>query len=80
MNKPRIVVLGVTGSGKTTMARRLASLYRVPHVELDALFWEPNWVSAPLERFRLRISEATACDSWVVDGNYSAAHDITWTI
>ena len=79
MNKPRIVVLGVTGSGKTTMARRLASLYRVPHVELDALLWEPNGVSAPLERFRRRISEATACDSWVVDGNYSAAHDITWT-
>ena len=79
MKKPRIVVLGVTGSGKTTLARSLSKLLGVSHVELDSLFWEPNWIQAHLDRFRRRISAATACESWVVDGNYSRTQDITWT-
>ena len=78
MNKLRIVVVGVTGSGKTTFARSLSKLLGVPHVELDSLHWEPNWTQAPLDRFRHRISAATACESWVVDGNYSVSRDITW--
>ena len=79
MNEHRIVVVGVTGSGKTTLARNLSKLFGVRYVELDSLFWEPNWIQAPLDRFRRRISEATACESWVVDGNYSRTQDITWT-
>ncbi len=79
ISRPRILVVGVTGSGKTTVARHLAGLFHVPHIELDALYWEPNWTPALPEKFRRRISAATACDAWVVDGNYSVSHDITWT-
>ena len=78
MDGPRIVVTGVTGTGKTTLARQLAERYGVRHVELDALNWEANWVQAPTEVFRERVAKATAGNGWVVDGNYSAAHDITW--
>ena len=78
MDGPRIVVVGVTGSGKTTLARRLAERFGVRHVELDGLNWEANWVQAPTEVFRERVSEATAGDGWIVDGNYSKTHDITW--
>ncbi len=68
----------MTGSGKSVLARRLAAARRIPHVELDALFWEPDWTPAPLEEFRRRVSEATARGPWVVDGNYSSVQDITW--
>ena len=74
----RVLVGGLTGSGKTTMARRLAEILGVPHVELDALFWEPGWTEVPLEEFRARVDAATAGDGWVVDGNYSRTYDITW--
>ena len=40
---PRIAVVGTSCSGKTTVARRLAEHHGVPHVELDALHWGPNW-------------------------------------
>ena len=51
ISRPRIVVVGVTGLGKTTIARQLASLFYLPHIELDALYWEPNWTPAPVEEF-----------------------------
>ncbi len=43
----RIVVIGTSGSGKTTLARELAGRLNVPHIELDALHWKPNWVATP---------------------------------
>ena len=38
----RVSVIGVTGSGKTTLAAALAAKLQVPYIELDALHWEPN--------------------------------------
>lgn len=66
----RIVVKGATGSGKTTVAARLAAVLDVPHVELDALHHGPGWSEPPLEEFRERVAKATAGNRWVVDGNY----------
>ncbi|KAF0107295.1 MAG: adenylate kinase-like kinase [Anaerolineaceae bacterium] len=75
----RIVVVGATGSGKTTLAGRLAARLGVPHVELDALHWEPNWTHATDEEFRARADAAASAPAWVVDGNYSVCRDIVWS-
>jgi adenylate kinase family enzyme len=74
----RIIVSGTTGSGKTTLGGELAAIIGAPHVELDALHWEPNWTEAPTDVFRERVREATAGERWVVDGNYAAVRDIVW--
>ena len=74
----RISVIGTSGSGKTTVASRTADALGVPHVELDALHWEPGWQEAPLEMFRERVGDATRGERWVVDGNYSKVRDIVW--
>lgn len=75
---PRVVVVGCTGSGKTTVARTIAGLLNAPHVELDSLNWEPNWTAASTEVFRQRARDALTGDAWVVDGNYSALRDLIW--
>ncbi len=75
----RIVVIGVTGSGKTTCARRIARSRGIPHVELDALYWDANWTPASVELFRQRVSAALQAPAWVVDGNYSAVRDLVWS-
>ena len=74
----RIVVLGTSGSGKTTLARQLAVRLGCPHIEADALYWGLNWTAAPLDEFRARVDQATACDYWTYDGNYSKVRDIAW--
>ena len=75
---PRIAVVGNSGSGKTTVAFRAAEALGVPHIELDALHWEPNWMEAPNEILRERVRNAVQGDSWVADGNYSKVRDILW--
>jgi adenylate kinase family enzyme len=67
----RIVVLGPSGNGKTTVARALAARLGVPHVELDALHHGPNWAEPPADEFRRVVAAALAGDGWVADGDYS---------
>jgi adenylate kinase family enzyme len=74
----RLVVVGTSGSGKTTIAARLAELLAVPHVELDALQHGANWEQATEAQLRERAAAATTGDGWVVDGNYSAVRDVVW--
>ena len=74
----RVLVLGRTGSGKTTLARQLASALDVPHIELDALYFGPGFEKAPLAVLRARTSAAVAGDRWVTDGNKSAVRDLVW--
>jgi adenylate kinase family enzyme len=74
----RIVILGRTGSGKTTLARELAAARGVPHVELDSLYFGPEFSTAPLPVLRQRTSEALAGDRWVTDGNKRAVRDLVW--
>jgi len=67
----RINVVGTTGSGKTTTARRLAERLGLRRIELDALFWKPGWEQTPDDEFLPAVDKATLGDNWVLDGNYS---------
>jgi adenylate kinase family enzyme len=71
-------IVGVTSSGKTTLAKKLAEVINGDFIDLDSLHWEPNWVEANDEVFRERTQEATQKDSWVVAGNYKQVRDIVW--
>ena len=74
----RIVVIGVTSSGKSTLAETLARRFDMNFIELDALHWEPGWQEAPPEAFRCRVEEATKAERWAVAGNYREVRHITW--
>ena len=74
----RVVIVGRTGSGKTTLAREVAAALEVKHVELDSLYFGPDFSTAPLDILRQRTAEAIAGQRWVTDGNKSAVRDLVW--
>ncbi len=71
-------MVGTTGSGKTTLAKRLATSWGIPYVELDALHWGPKWTEERDEVFCFRVVRATVGDDWVVDGNYRQVRGLLW--
>lgn len=74
----RIVVVGATGCGKSTLAERLAKKLDLDYVELDALYWKPDWVGSSDEEFREKVEAATRTQGWTVAGNYSVTRQIVW--
>jgi len=75
---PRISIRGPTGSGKTTLGHTLGQRCSLPVVELDAIYWLPNWQVKPLDQFRTDVQAALdACpQGWVCVGNYSHVQDL----
>ena len=74
----RIVIIGTTGSGKSTLGRQIEQRLGIPHIELDALHWDSGWQEAPNEIMRERLIKAISVEAWVVDGNYSFTRDLSW--
>ncbi len=75
----RIVVIGTTSSGKSTLAENLSKKLGLDFIELDALHWMPNWQPAPDEVFRSLVDERTSGPAWAVAGNYSLVRDLVWS-
>lgn len=74
----RIIVIGSSCSGKTTLARKLAAKLDMQHIELDQLFWLPAWKQRPADEFRASVREAVATERWVSCGNFTEVRDVLW--
>lgn len=69
----RVLVVGSSGAGKTTMAAALARLRGLPHTELDALWHGPGWVPRP--EFAADVEAMLATGRWVTEYQYRPVKD-----
>jgi adenylate kinase family enzyme len=65
-----VLVAGTSGSGKTTVAARIAAVLQLPHVEIDALFHGPDWTPRP--SFVEDVHRFSAGPAWVTEWQYTA--------
>ena len=72
----RVLIYGVTGSGKTTLAEKLSTVTSIPWYSVDDRTWEPGWVEVPDDEQRRRMSEICAQSEWILDTAYSRWRDI----
>ncbi|MGW3141479.1 adenylate kinase [Streptomyces sp. NPDC001139] len=74
----RILVVGVTGAGKSTLARALSARLGLPHHEMDALYFNgPGWsVNDVLIE---DVSRLTSEPRWIIDSiGYPEVRDLLW--
>jgi adenylate kinase family enzyme len=71
-----MLIYGVTGSGKTTLAGKVAARTGLPFHSVDDLTWEPGWVGVPADEQRRRIAAICAGDQWILDSGYSSWLDV----
>ncbi|NEG72863.1 DNA topology modulation protein FlaR [Bifidobacterium ramosum] len=68
----RISVIGLTGSGKSTLTRYCGEHYGIPSLYLDTVQFLPGWRSRPIDEQRAMVSRfLDDHESWVIDGNYT---------
>jgi adenylate kinase family enzyme len=72
----RVLIYGVTGSGKTTLAARLADATGIDWHSVDDLSWEPGWVAVPDDEQRRRIQHICSRPEWILDTAYGKWLDL----
>ena len=67
----KIIVIGCSGSGKTTFSEKLRDKLGLPLFYLDAIWHKPDRTHISREEFDSKLSDILAQDKWIIDGNYS---------
>jgi len=73
----RLLVTGLPGSGKTSVAMTLAQTLGVRHVEVDRLYYGPRFATRP--DFLVELDRAISADEWCLD-DFGApeSRDLLW--
>lgn len=66
----RVMIVGTSGVGKTTLAGHVAAATGLPVTHLDMLAWQAGWVRRPAAEFERELDAVLAGERWIVDGNY----------
>jgi adenylate kinase family enzyme len=67
----KIVVVGVSASGKSTFTRKLAVKTNLPAVYMDAIMWKPGWVYVGDNETVEKLEEVSLTDKWIIEGYIS---------
>lgn len=67
----KIAIIGYSGSGKSTMAKRISERFGIPVLYLDTVHWLPGWQEREREDSQRIVREfLDTHGEWVIDGNY----------
>ena len=72
----RIIILGCSGSGKSTFAKKLKEKTNLPLYHLDNIWWREDRTHISRDEFDKKQKELVEKDCWIIDGNYSRTYEI----
>ncbi len=69
----KVLIIGCPGSGKSTMAKKVAEITKWPLLHLDVIYHIDNYHQISKEELQSKISDFIKGKSnFIIDGNYSA--------
>ena len=68
----KIAVIGYSGGGKSTLARKLGDMYGEEVLHLDTLHFSSGWIERDSAAVREEVRTFTEKPGWVIDGNYAS--------
>jgi len=72
----RILIIGISCSGKTTVGRKLSKKLNIPFHDLDDLYWNPGWIETDKEKFKNSVTSLCKEESWIIVGNYNSVQSL----
>ncbi len=72
----KIIVLGCSGSGKSTFSKKLHEITGLPLIHLDNIWWKSDRSHISREEFDQKLDEILLKDKWIVDGDYSRTYEV----
>lgn len=68
----RILILGGIGSGKTTLAREISQITKLPHLGIDWIVYKKPWTERNTKKVIIQeMKKASRKRRWVMEGVYS---------
>ena len=64
----KIAVVGISGSGKSFLARKIGEKTGLPVIHMDQLFWKGNWEAIPEKDYLIAHQEILKQDTWIIEG------------
>ena len=71
----KIIVLGCSGSGKSTFAVQLQKITKLPLYHLDNIWWKPDKTHISRDEFDRKLDDLVNRDNWIIDGDYSRTYE-----
>ena len=72
----KIIVLGCSGSGKSTFSKRIHDAAGLPLIHLDNVWWKSDRSHISREEFDQKLGEILQEDKWILDGDYSRTYEV----
>ncbi|ENN87039.1 putative DNA topology modulation FlaR protein [Rhizobium freirei PRF 81] len=73
----RILVIGCSGGGKSTLSQKIAARFDLAYVSIDRdVLWLPGWVQRDSEEQRDIIVAKVQGERWIMDGTNPSTFDV----
>ena len=68
MNVNKILIIGISGTGKTRLAKMLSDILNIPVIHYDELAWGKDWEEVKTEEVDKKTKEILKKDKWIIEG------------
>ena len=71
----KIIVVGRSGTGKSTFSMKLREITNINVYHLDNIFWRADKSQVSRDEFDEKLKEILNKKEWIIDGDYSRTYE-----